>query len=140
MKIILLQDVKGVGKIHEVKDVSAGYANNALIPQGKARLATPAAIKELESRQAKKSESHIQELTKLEEKLSDLDEVRIEADANEQGHLFASIGAKDLGERIGVAEDLILIKTPVKELGEHEVFIKVGDKEKKLKVSVIGRS
>jgi len=48
MKVILLEDVKGLGKKNEVKEVKEGYARNFLLPQGKAQVATTANLKQLE--------------------------------------------------------------------------------------------
>src|SRR3990167_742911 len=50
MKIILLEDVKKIGKKFDVKDVSDGYAKNFLFPKGLAEVATPSALKELEKK------------------------------------------------------------------------------------------
>ena len=50
MKVIILQDIKGIGKKFDVKEIKDGYAKNFLIPRGLAKIATNAAVKELETK------------------------------------------------------------------------------------------
>lgn len=137
MKIILLKDVKGVGKKFEEKQVPDGYALNFLIPRQLARHATPQVLKELESLKAQREKSESLELEKLEEKLKGLNEVQIKAKANEQGHLFAKIGKREISNATGLPEEIILLDTPIKEAGTHSVLVRVGEEEKKLTLEVL---
>ncbi len=136
MKIILLKDVKGVGKRFEQKEVASGYAENFLIPKQLARYATEQAVKELANLQEQKSKSEALVLEKLEEKLKEFDVLKIKAKANEQGNLFAKIGKKEIAEATGIPEELILLEKPIKEASTHSISIKVGEKEKKINLEV----
>ncbi|MDX1608427.1 MAG: 50S ribosomal protein L9, partial [Candidatus Spechtbacterales bacterium] len=73
MKVILLEDVKNLGKKWEVKKVSEGYARNFLLPRGLVKVATPAAIAELEEEMAKQEEAATEDLEKIEALIASLD-------------------------------------------------------------------
>ena len=144
MKVILLMDVRGVGRKHEEKEVSNGYATNYLIPRKLAKYASTSAHKELEHQKEERVKSTQANLEKLSEKLRGLDTVEIKAPANEQGHLFAAIGKKDVAEKTGLPEEIIMLDEPIKEIGSYQVLIKVGGpqhgeagKEKKIKLEVL---
>jgi large subunit ribosomal protein L9 len=144
MKVILLQDVRGVGRKFDVKDVADGYARNALIPQGKAEVATPDALKKVEAHKAQQAaESKVQEEL-LEKNLSQLadHELHIKEKVNEKGHLFAAIHAEEIARRleaeshISVNPEMIVLEKPIKETGEHLLPITAGNKKATLKVVV----
>ena len=140
MKVILLQDVKGIGKKFEEKEVANGYAANFLIPRQLAKYASTQALKEVESLKAQRKTSEQAELEKIEKKLKDLNVLKISTSANDQGHLFAKIGKKEIAKLIGISENLIILDEPIKEVGTHQVLVRVGEgenaKEKKLNVEV----
>ena len=136
MKVILLKDVKGVGKRYEEKNVGDGYAANFLIPK---KLAVPASgalagqIKNLKESEAKKREANSEKLEAEIHKLANAT-INYKAKANEQGHLFASINAEKLAEILEVREmavpaECIILTHPIKELGTHKIAVKIGDKE-----------
>lgn len=131
MQVILLQDIKGVGKKSEVKNVSDGYARNFLIPRGLARPATQGALKELSALKAKTEEEEgklRKRLMTLTERLRDRTlELRLKT--NEEGKIFGSVtkdvilsAMRDAGlitkERVFVELD-----HPLKELGEYKIPI-----------------
>ena len=136
MKIILLQDITKIGKKYEIKNVSDGHALNLLIPQGKAISATPDAIKKIEALKNKiDGERKIQ--NDLLEKNLDLlasSTLEVKLKANEKGHLFAGIHKKELIELIkkekgiDIDSDTIILTKPIKEIGEHKIEVRVGDK------------
>ncbi len=140
MKLILLHNVKKVGKQGEVVDVADGYANGFLLPKKLARVATSDAVQQLKHTQEKKA--HVSEEEKKKLKLlftqATGKEVSIKASANEKGHLFAAIGTKDLVAALQTSQGVILdesqviLKEPIKDLGSFEIKIKVGDQEGKL--------
>ncbi|HEY0907966.1 MAG TPA: 50S ribosomal protein L9 [Candidatus Paceibacterota bacterium] len=133
MKIVMLKDVKGVGKKHDVKVVADGFALNSLIPQGKAEVATTKALARVEA--VKKTEEaekkvHADLLAKNLKSIHDAT-VTYTADANEKGHLFAGLHAADIAPlikeqtRIDVLPEFIQIEKPIKEIGDHRIDIKV---------------
>jgi len=144
MKVILLHDIKKVGKKYEVKDVSNGYALNLLIPKGLAEVATPASEKRLAV-----VKSRIDAETKINHELlvknlKDLAGVVIEMKekVNEKGHLFAGIHKEDIVKalkaqsRVDVAKEYIDLEKPIKELGEHTINVKVGEHTASFKLNV----
>lgn len=144
MKVILLKDVRNVGRRFEVKDVSDGFAMNSLIPQRLAEPATPAAVKRVESEKKAADEHRTITEAKLMESISELEGVTVElaGKANKLGHLFAGFKAEDVAEalskKIGYEIDphYVMLDRPIKEAGDHDVKVRVGDKEAKVKVSI----
>jgi len=144
MKVILLKDTPKIGKKFEIKNVSDGYAQNYLIPNKLAEIAT----KEAESRIAlakslcneKIKETEAELLKKLKEIKDAV--VTIKGKANEKGVLFAGIHNEDLISYLKKEFDLelspehIVSKEPIKEVGEHIVNILVQDKKTSIKVVV----
>ncbi|PIR38269.1 MAG: 50S ribosomal protein L9 [Candidatus Zambryskibacteria bacterium CG10_big_fil_rev_8_21_14_0_10_42_12] len=139
MKVILLKDVQKVGRAYDVKEVAPGFAMNQLIPQKLAERATPAALKALE---AKKSEIEAKRAAHTEALLAQIDKIEgvratIEAKANDKGHLFAGVDAgavaKAISEATGmeISERLISLKEPIKEIGDHNITVSLGEKEAK---------
>ena len=133
MKVILIQDVKKLGKKGDIVEVSDGYARNFLIPQGLVEEGTKTKIKETEEktvRQAKKidREKEQAELTKarLEGR-----EVTIKVKAGTGDKLFGAVTAKEISDilqkEFGVSIDKkkIEIVEPIKHLGEHTVRLKI---------------
>ena len=144
MKVILKKDVAGVGLKSEVKEVANGYAQNFLIGQGLAEIATPAKIKQAEEKAEKIAQEQEEAKTKLQEALGKLggDALVIRATANEKDHLFEALHedviAAHLKDVIGVEVDAsaVIVETPIKELGEHTVFIAVGSDKLPISVKV----
>src|SRR6185503_17278542 len=98
MRVIFLQDVPRVGKRHDVKEISDGYATNFLFPRKLAEPATPKAVSELEKR---KKNIEIEREVQENMLLKNLEEIKgksitIKAKADEKGHLFAQIHKKEI--------------------------------------------
>lgn len=132
MKVILLKDVKNIGKAWDIKEVSAGYARNYLFPKNLAQIATPDMIKKSQDLKAdivKKAEA---DLEKTEQLASELDDfvVKIKAKANDEGKLFGSIKPEMIREALlaeklniqSISADKISTEN-IKDLGEHKVTI-----------------
>ncbi len=144
MQIILLQDVKSLGKKGDVKDVSEGYARNFLFPKKLASPATPGAInesnlkKEGEMARQKKETADLLELAK---KIGN-EKIILKTKAK-AGKLFGSITKKQLVEEfkksnLDVSEKCIIMKEVIKKVGAYEIEVRlaVGIKAKvKLEVS-----
>ena len=144
MKIVLLNDVPKVGRKYDVKNVANGFAMNSLIPRGLAKVATDSALKELEElkkmgdARKKVREDLLLKNIKETENIS----VELSGKANEQGHLFAGIHADELilavKEQTGLDLDIdhVVLKEPLKEIGEHKVTAKVGELETQFTVNI----
>lgn len=130
MKVILMQDVEGLGKKYEVKEVKDGHARNFLIPEKIAKAATKQAIKWLESQKEVIEKETEEDLKKAQELASHLDglEVAIGVKVGDEGQLFESINNQKIAEKIKelgfeVKKTQIKLTHPIKELGEHTVNI-----------------
>jgi len=144
MKVIFLQDVPRVGRRHDVKEVNDGYALNFLFPRKLAETATTAAISSLEKRMKNvEIEREVQEdllLKNLEEIKAKV--VHISAKADEKGHLFSGIHAKEIVEKMekehhaSISAEFIVLDKPIKELGEFEVPLKIKGKKSSFKLIV----
>lgn len=131
MQVILLKDVRGVGRAHEIKNVADGYAVNFLFKQHLAEPATPEKIAAIEA----KAKAHEAELAKLEEELTQKvhslrgKKISIEARATEKGGLFKSITPKDVAHQVVVQHKVAIPETAVsmpehlKTVGEHTVTL-----------------
>ncbi|MBE0426063.1 MAG: 50S ribosomal protein L9 [Nitrospirae bacterium] len=131
MKVILKEDVKKLGNMGQVVDVSDGYARNYLVPRGLAVEASTKNIKSLEHEKrmiiekAKKIRNSAQELA---DRISQMNLV-IKAKAGEEGKLFGSVTSMDISELlkkegIEVDKKKIFIDEQIKRLGTYSVNIK----------------
>ena len=133
MKVILLEDVKKVGKKGEIVEVSEGYGRNVLIKKGQALEGTPANLNNAKQRQA--SAAHKKQVDADEAKIlaSQLAKVAvtIPVKMGEGGRVFGSVTAKDIADalasqvKVDVDKKKIEIKEPLKTLGVHDVVIRV---------------
>lgn len=144
MKVILKKDVANVGIKNEVVEVSNGYAQNHLIARGLAEVATPKKVAHAEKLVASRrvemeaaKEALVSGMKKV-----DGDGLVIRANANEKDHLFEAVSAHTIAAHlkdiigVEVSSDAIHIKSPIKELGEHEVSVSVGAEKVLVKISV----
>ncbi|HSU80140.1 MAG TPA: 50S ribosomal protein L9 [Candidatus Angelobacter sp.] len=135
MKVIFLKEVKGKGKLGEVKEVSEGYARNYLLPNKLAVEASKGNIKQLEAKKAgeqKQAEKEFEEAVTLKEKLEKL-EVNLQAKAGEGGRLFGSITSKQIVEalkkvKISVDKRKLELNDPIRTLGYTNVPVKLHPK------------
>jgi len=144
MKVIFLVDVARVGKKHDIKEISDGYAANFLFPRKLAVAATPKAIADLErSNKEVKVQREIQDdlLVKNLEEIKGI-ELVIKGKANEKGSLFSAIHKKEIIEalktvhRAEIGEDFIVLEKPIKELGEYEIPVVIKNKHTSFKLTV----
>ncbi|ABI69823.1 50S ribosomal protein L9 [Syntrophomonas wolfei] len=133
MKVILIQEVKNLGKAGEIKEVSDGYARNFLIPRGLAEEATKGKVKESEEKKLKmqrKKEKELSEAEKLKEKLQGKT-ISIKARAGGADRLFGAVTSREISEilqqELGIVIDKkkIELPQPIKQLGEYKVKVKV---------------
>jgi len=146
MRVLLIKDVKSLGKAGEIKEVKDGYGQNFLIGKGLAKLATPEVVKEWEEAQARAKAELEAELKRLEEEKVKLEAstIKIEkkiAPAGIKGSVGNADIAKAIQEQLGIEVDKkhINLKKALKSVGIHPVDIKLGHGiHAELKVEVVG--
>lgn len=146
MQVILLQDVKGIGKAGSVAKVSDGHARNMLIPRGMAKEATPANIKELERKKEELRSRRAEDVASAKAMAEKIEGVTLtlKTKAGEGGRLFGAITSKDLSEALQeqfgfeVDKKKFLLDSPIKQVGETVVEIKLfSEVTAKCKVNII---
>ncbi|MDA8195060.1 MAG: 50S ribosomal protein L9 [Thermaerobacter sp.] len=129
MRVIMLVDVKGLGKSGEIRDVKDGYARNFLIPKGLVKQATPALERELARQQQQQDERNARERAQMMELASRLKGmvVVVPAKAGDQGRLFGAVTNADVAKVLvqqGVTVDRKKISMdPIKHLGDFSAVI-----------------
>lgn len=98
MKVVLLQDVKDIGKKDQVVNVSDGYARNFLLPRKLAKEATAAVMNDVKTKESAKAHHKREEIKAANELKAKLDgkEVTIKAKAGKEGKLFGAVTTKDV--------------------------------------------
>jgi large subunit ribosomal protein L9 len=149
MKIILLQNVEGLGKAGDLKEVANGYARNYLLPTKLAAGATPSLIANRAQRVAtelRRTEKQEQANREQAERLSNVS-LTFKAKVGTQGRLYGSITSQDIAsalrevEKITIDRRLIELPDPIRALGTFTVPIRVASKlESKITVNVINAS
>jgi len=129
MKVILLQDVAKIGRRFDIVEVPSGYGMNKLIPQGMAKPATPENVKAINAQSAKTEADR----TAGDEAFSEIiaaikdNALEITVEANEEGRMFQALKVDAVIDAVKTATgkdaspSQIVIKTPIKEVGEHTV-------------------
>lgn len=129
MQVILIQNVKNLGRKGELKDVSDGYARNFLFAQKLALPATKEAVVRLESEKKKEQAEQSQNLEKSRQLAAQMKDRSVEIRAKGKGgKLFGSISAKDISKALAAAgfavtEEMIVLKNNFKEAGDYEIKI-----------------
>lgn len=142
MRVILLQDIRKVGKKHEIKDVSDGYAKNFLIVKGLAEAATPERIKYLELliKNEEEEQKKRKSLTEALARELELTPLEFKMRTGKKGELYASIGSKEIEaefKKRGIDVKINLEK-PLKALGKYQLEIDLGlDEKKRIVVSIV---
>jgi large subunit ribosomal protein L9 len=129
----LIQTVEHLGKPGEVVEVRPGYATNYLIPQGLATIATPHHKRMVEKHRAKLAEIERARLASLQAVADALagQSLTIEANANDEGHLYGSVGAVEIANALKqhnfqITADQVRLEGPLKELGLYTVKVHLG--------------
>jgi len=142
--MILLKDVPGLGRRHEVKEVSPGYARNFLIPRKLAEPAAPDALERLAKTAAAENAEERMQKELLHKNIESLNgkKLVVKENANDEGHLYAGIHAREVVAlvkkefNLNIPEALIRLEKPIKELGATEVSIGDGERTGKLTLEV----
>ena len=131
MNVILLENVENLGNIGDLVKVKPGYGRNYLLPQGKAALATPENMKEIEARRAELEKAAAEDLAAAKKRAGAIEgmELVIPANAGPEGKLFGSVGPIDIAdafEKVQVEverSEVRMPEGPIQELGEFTVGV-----------------
>ena len=145
IELLLIQSVDNLGKQGEVVEVKAGFANNYLLPQGLATVASDHHKRMVEKHKAKLQEIEQGRLKDLKDlaKVIAKQSITIEANANEEGHLYGSVTAAEIvgalkQSDISLTSDQIRLEGVLKELGLYTVKVHLHqDIEAEMKVWVV---
>ena len=132
IELLLIQSVEHLGKQGDVVEVRSGYATNYLLPQGLATVATDHHKRMVEKHRAKLEAIEKSRLAGLQATADTISRqsVTIEANANEDGHLYGSVGAAEISaalkaQDVTLTPDQIKLEGPLKELGLYTVKIQL---------------
>lgn len=136
MKVILLEDVKKVGKKGEIVEVSDGYARNFIFKKNLGKEATAQTINDAKMKSAADQRQRAEELAEAQALGSKLKEmtVTVTMKAGEGGKTFGSISTKEIAKEakeqlnIEIDKKKLVLKEPIKSLGSHIVKVKVHPK------------
>jgi large subunit ribosomal protein L9 len=132
-KLILTENVPGLGAEADVVKVRRGYARNYLLPHGKAFEVTPGALRQLDALKQKRAEREAHELNEAEELARRIGKARFifTLETGETGKAFGSVTAQDIVNRLKnelgaeIDRHKIVLERPIKDTGEHEVAIRL---------------
>jgi len=134
MKLILTQEVSGLGAPGDVVEVKDGYGRNFLVPRGFAIRWTKGGERTIDSIKAARSSREVRDLDKANEIKAKLEGAPIDVPvrAGEGGRLFGAVTVGDIAAAVAAAgaevdKRKILVGNPIKSLGAHQVTVKVHD-------------
>ncbi len=136
MKVILLKDIKGVGKKDDIIEASDGHARNYLLPKGfaiEANVGNLTKLKRVNKIEDEKKAAELEEAKALKEKLESITVV-MSVKAGDSGKLFGTITNKEIGKHINENHNIsidkkkISLKNPIKNIGEFTTIIKLHPK------------
>src|SRR5262245_8667817 len=146
MQLVLTEDVPHLGSQGDLVEVKAGYGRNYLLPNGLATIPTAHNIRLLElykQRVQQAREAKMADLRALAEQIARVPHITIEANANEEGHLYGSVGAPEVskalkGKNLKVESEMVRLEGQIKECALYEVKLNLGyDIETSVKVMVV---
>jgi len=134
MKVLLIKDVKSLGKAGEVKEVKDGYGKNFLIGKGFAKHATEEILAQHKADEEKKAAELADEIATLKSLATKLDklEIIITKKLGQNGHLFGAITKDEIAQAlleqhsIEIDKKHITDKVAIKTVGEHDLDLKLG--------------
>jgi large subunit ribosomal protein L9 len=146
MQLLLTENVPHLGEQGALVEVKHGYGRNYLLPQGLATIPTAHNMKLLEShkkRVTQAKEAKIADLKAMAEQIARVPQLTIEANANEEGHLYGSVGEAEIsktlkGKNLKVEPDMVKLPGIIKQCGLYEVDLNLGyDITSKVMVMVV---
>src|SRR5438093_2237187 len=134
MQLVLTEDVTHLGKQGELVEVKPGYGRNYLLPNGLATLPSKHNLRLLEhykQRMQQAREARIADLRALAEQIQRVPHITIEANANDEGHLYGSVGEQEIskalkGKNLKVEPEMVKLEGPIKECALFEVKLNLG--------------
>ena len=134
MKVLLIKDVKSLGKAGEVKEVKDGYGKNFLIGKGFAKHATPEILAQHKAQEEQKAKEEAEEIARLKAVAEQLDksEIVLTKKLGQNGHLFGAITKDEIAHalqeqhNIEIDKKHITDKVAIKTVGEHDLDLKLG--------------
>ena len=144
MKVILLKDVAKIGRRSDVVSVPDGFALNKLIPKNLAQAATPENLKRLQNLSQKVEHDRSMHEADFRELLTVLKETKIEiaVEANAEGKMFQALKPEVILEAVHVqtgktlGSEQMILKTPIKTIGEHTIELQSGSVHGALQLEV----
>lgn len=145
VQLLLIHNVEHLGKQGDIVEVKPGYANNYLLPQGLATEATEHHRRMVEKHREKLRQLELEKLVEHRARAAEISRqsITIEANANDEGLLYGSVGQHEIAEGlkaagITVAQDQIRLQGPLKELGLYTVKVHLhAEVDAELKVWVV---
>lgn len=147
MQVILLEKITNLGQLGEVVKVRDGFARNFLIPQGKAKRATPENVADIERRRAELEKAQAEALVQAQERATRIEGLmlQITQKAGVDGKLFGSVTNVDIAQALQAQghdvhkASIRMPEGPLKQVGDHEVKVALHtDVVVTIKVSVLG--
>jgi large subunit ribosomal protein L9 len=145
MQLVLVEDVQHLGKQGDLVEVKGGYGRNYLLPNGLATVPTEHNLRVLgryRERVRQAREARIADLKVLAEQIARTT-ISIDANANEEGHLYGSVGPQEIakamrGKNLLIDPEMIRMEGPIKEIALFAVKVNLGyDIESEVKVLVV---
>jgi len=146
LQLVLTEDVPYLGKQGELVEVKGGYGRNYLLPRGLATIPTQHNLRLLDrykQRVQQAREARVADLRVLAEQIQRVPHITIEANANEEGHLYGSVSAPEVskalkGKNLKVEPEMVKLEGPIKVCGLYEIHLNIGyDIETNVKVMVV---
>jgi len=145
MKVILQEKIADLGGVGDQVSVKPGYGRNYLIPHQKAVLATPENIAEFEKRRAELEKEAAKVLAAAQTRAKKLEalQLKIEAQAGDEGKLFGSIGPRDIAEAAThagaeLAKSEVSMPDPIRHTGAYEISVSLqGEVTATVKLEVV---
>ena len=146
MQLVLTEDVANLGKQGDLVEVKAGYGRNYLVPNGLATVPTEHNLRLLDrckQRVQQAREARVADLRVLAEQIQRVPHITIEANANDEGHLYGSVAGAEIskalkGKNLKVEPEMVHLEGAIKECGLYEVKLSLGyEVESNVKVMVV---
>ena len=144
-KIILTNEVSGLGGAGDVVDVKGGYARNYLIPNGYAVAWSKGGEKQVEQIKAARKARHLADVEAAQTLKAKLEQapIKISMKSGKEGRLFGAVKHGDVADAISAAgigeidKRKVEFVSPIKNLGEHEATVRIGELTANLKLQVV---